>query len=66
MREIFARKGTAYVRYEVVQEESSDEDEDEDSLCFQFNIDALPPYKIDLDELDRFLAQDIFVQDLLC
>jgi hypothetical protein len=65
LEEVRASKNTVYVQYKVVHEdESSDEDEEED-LCFQYDVDALPQTEIDLDEIDEFLEHDIFMQELL-
>jgi hypothetical protein len=47
------------------QESSDEEDVTDEELCIQYNPDLLPPVKIDLDEIDDFLAHDIFVQELL-
>ena len=64
LEEVRARKDTAYVQYQVVQEESSD-DEGDNGLCFQYDVDVLPPIEIDLDEIEDFLEHDIFMQELL-
>ena len=47
------------------RQEVSDEEESEEELCFQYNPDLLPPINLDLDEIDDFLANDIFVQEYL-
>jgi hypothetical protein len=52
------------VKYQTIrQDESDNEEEEDDDLCLQYNVDALPPYEIDLDEIDQFLAQDIFIAE---
>jgi hypothetical protein len=68
LEEVKARKDTVCVRYQVAQDDDDDDDDDEEEeeedLCFQYDVDVLPPYEIDLDEIDEFLAQDIFMAEL--
>ena len=65
MEEVRARKDNVSVQYQVVQEEESSDEQEDDDLCFQYDVDVLPPIRIDLDEIDDFLEHDIFVQELL-
>jgi hypothetical protein len=65
LEEVRARKDTVYVQYQVVHEDESTDEEEEGDLCFQYDVDALPPVEIDLDEIDDFLEHDIFMQELL-
>jgi hypothetical protein len=59
-------KETKTVRRRFARQESSDEEDmNDDEICIQYNPDLLPPVKIDLDEIDYFLAHDIFVQESL-
>ena len=69
MREARLKKDAVLVpavRRRFARQESSDEEDvTDEELCIQCNPDLLPPVKIDLDEIDDFLAHDIFVQELL-
>jgi hypothetical protein len=65
LEEVRARKDTVYVQYQVVHEDESTDEEEEEDLCFQYDVDALPPIEADLDEIDDFLEHDIFIQELL-
>ena len=65
LEEVRARKDTVYVQYQVVHEDESTDEEEEGDSCFQYDVDALPPVEIDLDEIDDFLEHDIFMQELL-
>jgi hypothetical protein len=69
MREARSKKGAVLVpavrRRFARQESSEEEDMSEEELFIQYNPDLLPPVKIDLDEIDDFLAHDIFVQESL-
>lgn len=70
MEEVRERKDTIYIRYQVAQDDNRDDDEDDEEeekekdLCFQYDVAVLPPYEIDLDGIDEFLAQDIFMAEL--
>jgi hypothetical protein len=69
MREARSKNAPVFVpavRQRFARQESSDEvDMADEKLCIQYNPDLLPPVKIDLDEIDDFLAHDIFVQESL-
>jgi hypothetical protein len=65
LEEVRARKDTVYVQYHVVHEDESTDEEEEGDLCFQYDVDTLPPVEIDLDEIDDFLEHDIFMQEQL-
>lgn len=70
LEEVRARKDTLFVRHRVAQDNGNDDDngdeeeEEDNELCFQYDVDVLPPYEIDLDEIDEFLAQDVFMAEL--
>jgi hypothetical protein len=69
MREARSKEGAVLVpavRQSFAGQESSDEEDmSDEELCIQYNPDLLPLVKIDLDEIDDFLAHDIFVQESL-
>lgn len=65
LEEVRATKDTVYVKYQVVHEDESTDEGEEEGSCFQYDVNALPPIEIDLDEIDDFLEQDIFMQELL-